>query len=134
MTLDEAIKHCNDKAKELRAEAYKYKNDILNAFETADCLECASEHEQLAEWLTELKARREADSNNVAEWVEEDPTTDDKEMGFDLRIVCSHCRFPNSHYEYDENHNPKSVVYVRTRYCPECGKRMIRDFNGQETK
>lgn len=68
------------------------------------------------------------------EWVEEEPTADDREMGFDLRIVCSNCRFPNCHYEYDENHNPKSVVYVRTRYCPECGKRMIRDFNGQEIK
>ena len=54
MTLDEAIKHCKEKAKELRAEA-------VSQAHNPECEECAKEHEQLAEWLTELKARREAD-------------------------------------------------------------------------
>ena len=62
MTLEEAIKHCEEKAAELRKEAddckeiYKeqcekpnYKSYISN------CLECAEEHEQLAEWLKELR-------------------------------------------------------------------------------
>ena len=35
MKLDEAIKHCEEKAR--------------------DCSECAKEHEQLAQWLKELK-------------------------------------------------------------------------------
>lgn len=35
MTLDEAINHCEEKAR--------------------DCSECAKEHEQLAQWLKELK-------------------------------------------------------------------------------
>lgn len=39
MTLDEAIKHCEAKAK-------------------VDCSECAKEHRQLAEWLKELKIHR----------------------------------------------------------------------------
>lgn len=39
MTLDEAIMHCEDRAKE-------------------DCSECAEEHRQLAEWLKELKSKR----------------------------------------------------------------------------
>ena len=58
MTLDQAIQHCLEKAKELRAEAEKTKR--FKKF-TSDCLECASEHQQLAEWLTELQERREAD-------------------------------------------------------------------------
>lgn len=35
LTIDEAIMHCEDRAKE-------------------DCSECAEEHRQLAEWLKEL--------------------------------------------------------------------------------
>ena len=41
MTLDEAIKHCNEVAEE------------------NECIECAAEHMRLAEWLTELKEFRE---------------------------------------------------------------------------
>ena len=62
MTLSEAIEHSREKAKELRAEAeYLQKpNLIFGADKKADsCLECAKEHEQLAEWLTELKEVRE---------------------------------------------------------------------------
>lgn len=61
MTLNEAIKHCEEKAKELRKQAddYHTKMDGVNA---VNCFGCAREHEQLAEWLKELKARREADN------------------------------------------------------------------------
>ena len=55
LTLDEAIKHCKEKAEELRKEASfmpDYSEDI------EPCLECAAEHEQLAEWLAELKEYR----------------------------------------------------------------------------
>lgn len=45
MTLDEAIKHCEDKS--------------------AGCSECADEHRQLAEWLKELKSLRQLSANNV---------------------------------------------------------------------
>ena len=57
-TLEEAIKHCHEKAEELResADLCMLGTEIRN-----ECLECAKEHEQLAEWLTELKERREAD-------------------------------------------------------------------------
>ena len=58
--LDEAIKHCREKAEELRAEADMYYKSLIYSNDTGDsCLECAKEHEQLAEWLTELKAVRE---------------------------------------------------------------------------
>ena len=44
MTIDEAIKHCLDKVEKER------KNCNIG---------CAKEHEQLAEWLKELKCLRE---------------------------------------------------------------------------
>tara|TARA_Y100000310_G_C20413389_1_gene683139 strand:- start:254 stop:412 length:159 start_codon:yes stop_codon:yes gene_type:complete len=40
MTLDEAIKHAQDEANRLRSE---------------ECFDCADDHQQLAEWLIELK-------------------------------------------------------------------------------
>lgn len=71
MTLDEAIKHCEEKAKELREQAgFDTDNERyrMSESEKADCIECANEHEQLAEWLKELKARREADIHNRLQW------------------------------------------------------------------
>ena len=69
MTLDEAIKHCLDVAEQNEISAITYKNckEIkTNMYEklTAekaenDCRECAADHRQLAEWLTELKDLRE---------------------------------------------------------------------------
>lgn len=56
MKLEEAIKHCEEKAKELRKDA-----DYLDApygMDTSartECLECANEHEQLAGWLKDYK-------------------------------------------------------------------------------
>ena len=45
MTLDEAIKHCEDKS--------------------VGCGKCADEHRQLAEWLKELKLLRQLNANSV---------------------------------------------------------------------
>ena len=68
MTLDEAIEHCHEKAKDLRTEAdYLDAPYGMDTSERTDCLECAKEHEQLAEWLTELKQRREKDKKG--EWI-----------------------------------------------------------------
>ena len=46
MTLDEAIFHAKQKADENKKSAH---------------CKCAEEHRQLAEWLEELKARRETE-------------------------------------------------------------------------
>ena len=59
MILDEAIRHCEEKAEHLKQGAQS--SQSMTAAEQADCLECAKEHEQLAEWLKELKAYKDAD-------------------------------------------------------------------------
>ena len=68
ITLDEAIKHCLEVAEKNDSEAEVY--DLLaknhnNPYEKltasrfyTDCAECAAEHRQLVEWLTELKQWR----------------------------------------------------------------------------
>ena len=51
MTIDEAIRHAEDKAREL------------------GCTECAQEHRQLAAWLRELRFRRKAQADlDAARW------------------------------------------------------------------
>ena len=50
MTLDEAIAHAREMASKLRKMT-----SITNGKPYEECLECASEHEQLAAWLEELK-------------------------------------------------------------------------------
>ena len=59
MTLDEAIKHCEEKAKEQREKATAIARAKEPFYKYAECAECAKEHEQLAEWLKELKAYKE---------------------------------------------------------------------------
>jgi hypothetical protein len=70
MTIDEAIKHCLEVAEENDLAAGTYEllaENNHNAYErlTAEtnssrCAECAADHRQLAEWLTELKNSRAA--------------------------------------------------------------------------
>ena len=57
MTLEEAIKHAEEKANELYdSEIYfdLYGNERMDF----ECHKCATEHEQLAKWLKELKRVR----------------------------------------------------------------------------
>lgn len=49
MTLDEAIQHCKEVAKE-------------------KCNACGAEHKQLAEWLRELQWRRDSEKRAIAAW------------------------------------------------------------------
>lgn len=71
MTLDEAIK-------QLRAEAEKWESLVNGAYklQDRDCTERATDHRQLAEWLTELKEARRllktADVQPVNQWISVD--------------------------------------------------------------
>ena len=53
MTLEEAIKHCEEVSEKARNDADS------GYYDEEKCLECAEEHEQLASWLKELKAYQE---------------------------------------------------------------------------
>lgn len=61
MTLDEAIKHCLEVAEKNESKAQKIGCQFLGTTkdrEATECRECAADHRQLAEWLTELKELR----------------------------------------------------------------------------
>jgi hypothetical protein len=61
MTIEQAIKHANEVAEENQAivDSCDYYGENM-----AKCEECAKEHRQLAEWLTELKLLREQMSHS----------------------------------------------------------------------
>lgn len=63
MTLEEAIKHCEDVAEKAEVDAnyinlFGEKPDELGRT-LVSCIRCAEEHRQLADWLKELKMWRE---------------------------------------------------------------------------
>lgn len=66
MTIDEAIKHCIEQA-EIQDKLSQ--SDWLNDIGKNNCRECAADHKQLAEWLTELKELKAADVQPVNRWI-----------------------------------------------------------------
>ena len=57
MTIDEAIRHCEEVAEryETRAKIIDRRKLGFALENPTACHECAADHRQLAEWLTELK-------------------------------------------------------------------------------
>ena len=55
MTLDEAIVHSREVASEKRRRSGICVQNDSECDKFSTCLKCAEEHEQLAEWLEELK-------------------------------------------------------------------------------
>ena len=53
MTLNDAIAHAEEVAEENEQKADNLKN--YDGYTELECLECAKEHRQLADWLKELK-------------------------------------------------------------------------------
>ena len=73
MTIDEAIAHAREVAEIQRKDNdnCKYKlqygcKDCVDYY-SKPCIECAEEHERLAEWLEELKKRRSEDYGYMAD-------------------------------------------------------------------
>ena len=61
LTLEEAIAHAKEVAeKNYRGVDFESIDDIK-----ANCLKCAEEHKQLAEWLEELKSYKEAEKTGL---------------------------------------------------------------------
>ena len=62
LSIDEAIAHAREVANTQRGKSGICLQNGLECKHFSDCLKCAKEHEQLAEWLEELKALREEKS------------------------------------------------------------------------
>ncbi len=62
MTIDEAIKHCEEVVENNEQFASGKWIGSEGEANRQECLQSAADHRQLAEWLTELKERREREA------------------------------------------------------------------------
>ena len=108
MTIDEAIKHCLEVAEKNEISAITYKNckEIkTNMYEKLiaeraenDCRECASDHRQLAEWLTELKEAKRLLKAAVDDLKFESQCRNSKQLQTGLYNICNGCQ--GNEYEW----------------------------------
>lgn len=112
MTLDEAIKHCEEVAEELRNvdmgeldALYCGDTECIEARKN-DCIECAREHKQLAEWLKELRVFK----SRKGEWLRMSDLSEQE----DDRYQCSHC---GNVVHYKDKIN----LYTFNSWCGRCG-------------
>ena len=114
MTIDEAIRHCEE-------EAEKY---MEYGIET-ECYQCGKEHEQLAEWLKELKERRnegELRYSKLVKIVEEEYEV----QGYHVRekyYCCPNCELTLGNLRSDNLYN----LIHEYKYCKECGQKLNWD-------
>lgn len=70
-SIDDAIQHCLDVVEEKKNKADKYNRwDEWESVYADDCIQCATDHQQLAEWLMELKDLR-AEQNDQYVFIHE---------------------------------------------------------------
>lgn len=69
MSLEQAIKHCEEVAEENEKECKLWEGGVTEAFKQKEerLRECANEHRQLAEWLKELEQLRKIYMNGYEE-------------------------------------------------------------------
>lgn len=66
LTLEEAIKHAKEVADMNYYDAEKFdSNDSVENYMKGNCMECAEQHEKLAEWLEELKSYKNAEEQGL---------------------------------------------------------------------
>lgn len=72
MTLDEAIIHAREVASEQKRRSGACVQDDSECDKFSTCLKCAEEHDQLAEWLEELKFLKQWKSDIMDSFCEYD--------------------------------------------------------------
>lgn len=104
MTLDEAIKHCKEVAEDNERDGRLYAD--LDSYKASECVECASEHRQLAEWLKELRVFK----SRKGQWLRMSDLSEQE----DDRYKCSHC---GNVVRYKD----KMDLYTFNSWCGRCG-------------
>ena len=92
-------------------------NKIENAVEDGDGF-------QFNKWIEYAKELPSAEK--TAEWIKQ---KSGDEL-FPEEIVCSKCYHSNSHLDFDEHNNPIGKLFLKSKYCPNCGAKMKK--SGEE--
>lgn len=115
MTLNEAIKHCEEMA-EKNEEMCRVEELMGLGLQNAEMMKCARTYKQLAEWLKELKQFKEQESKRkVGEWIK-------KNNDYFDWYECSECG-----YGSDGEMKYNRLCDVRTKFCPDCGSQNLKE-------
>ena len=119
MDIQQAIEHAREVTKCKRAEATNNFPTLVEYYN--ECKKCADEHEQLAEWLEELKQYEQLGTlEKVREAVEKQKpktTTYDGDGYADGTFVWDEWICPRCGTRYD-------FEYDDYDYCPNCGQKI----------
>lgn len=110
MTLEEAIKHCEEVAEKNEKKASWFWGKEGNP-NYENCVECAEEHRQLAEWLKELKSFKEKDEAKAVCY--EGDGYADGAMVYDTAFC------PSCEHDFEEDSENWEC-----EFCPNCGQRL----------
>ena len=124
MTIDEAIAHAREVAEKNRNFDVIPEKVMDTSTFKYNCLKCAEEHEQLAEWLEELKKYREIGTQeecmaSVEKQKAKKPIRNDK-------CTCPSC---GTHNEVIKKR--RNTVYSDIVYCWHCGQ-ALKIFRSDE--